>query len=73
MEKYKVKVYVNHGYFEYEVDTMESALEHGEAIMSKLVYRRSVGDNVVQFYRVYKVKIEGPNLKSDYLDTFKRT
>ena len=71
--KYKVKVYVHHGYFQYEVPTMESAVEHAEAIMSCGVYRRSVGDETVVFFKVHKVKVCGPDLRSEYLDEFKRT
>lgn len=70
---YQVKVYVKHGYFQYEVGTIEQAIAHGEAIMDNQVYRRSVGDNKVEFHHVYKVKVEGPNLTSEYLDEFKRT
>ena len=70
---YKVKVYVQHGYFEYEVKTVEQAMAHGEAIMGKQTYRRSVGDDKVEFHHVYAVKVVGPGLKSEYPDTFKRT
>lgn len=69
---YKVKVYVKHGYYEYEVGTMDAALAHGEAIMSTRTYRRSVGD-IVEIHPVYKVKIEGEGLKSEYPDKFCRT
>ena len=70
---YQIKVYVKHGYFEYKVSTQEAALAHGEAIMSNRTYRRSIGKNTVEILPVYKVKIVGPNLKSEYLDEFKRT
>jgi len=69
---WKVKVYVKHGYFEYEVGTMEAALAHGEAIMGNQTYRRSVGD-IVEIHHVYKVKIEGEGLQSEYPDKFCRT
>jgi len=72
-QNYKVKVYVTHGYFEYEVSEMASALEHGELIMKKGVYRRSRKDGGVEFHKVVKVKIEGEGLASEYPDTFKRT
>ena len=71
--KYQVKVYVKHGYFQYEVGTMEQAIAHGEAIMATQTYRRSIGDNTVEFHHVCKVKVTGPGLKSEYLDEFKRT
>ena len=70
---YKVKVYVTHGYFEYQVSQMSSALEHAHLIMERGVYRRSndVGD--VEFHKVIKVKVVGEDLASEYPDTFKRT
>lgn len=70
---YQIKVYVKHGYFQYEVTTMEAAMAHGETIMGCGVYRRSIGDNTVEFLKVLKVKVCGDGLKSEYLDTFKRT
>lgn len=71
--KFKVKVYVRHGYFEYTVNSMEQAIAHGEAIMGAGVYRRSVGDNTVEFHKVTKVKVCGEGLASEYPDEFKRT
>lgn len=70
---YKVKIYVDHGYFEYEVGSDEQALAHGEAIMKNRVYRRVNESNDVEFWPVYKVKITGPDLGSEYKDKFKRT
>ena len=70
---YTIKVYVVHGYFEYAVPTMESALEHAEVIMERQVYRRSRKDGAVEFHNVIKVKVEGEGLESEYPDTFKRT
>jgi hypothetical protein len=70
---YKVKVYVTHGYFEYEVAEMSSALEHASLIAERGVYRRSRADGDVEFHRVVKVKVCGEGLASDYPDTFKRT
>jgi hypothetical protein len=61
---YKVKVYVRHGYFEYEVKDMASALDHAEVIMGGGTYRRSIGDNTVEVHRVHKVKVTGPGLAS---------
>jgi len=72
MAKYKIKVYVDHGYFQYEVDDMDSALEHAEVIMTRQTYRRSAGEDV-EVHHVYKVKVCGPDLVSEYLDEFKRT
>lgn len=70
---YRVKVYVHHGYFEYSVDEMSSALEHAALIMERGVYRRSREDGAVEFHKVVKVKVEGEGLASEYPDTFKRT
>ena len=70
---YKIQVYVKHGYFEYEVKEMSSALEHAEVIMERGVYRRSRPDGKVEFHRVVKVCVDGEGLESEYPDTFKRT
>jgi len=67
------QVYVRHGYFEYEVDRMEQALEHAEVIMAGRTYRRSTSAGDVEVHHAYKVKVKGPGLNSEYLDTFKRT
>ena len=71
--KWKVKVYVQHGYFEYEVSSVEKAMAHGEAIMSKQVYRHVTPDNEVEFLKVDKVKVSGPGLETEYPDKFCRT
>ena len=70
---YKVKVYVQHGYFEYKVSQKSSALEHGSLIMERGVYRRSNDAGEVEFHKVIKVKVVGEGLASEYPDTFKRT
>ena len=71
--KYKVKVYVVHGYFEYEVSEMSSALEHAHLIMERGVYRRNNARGEVEFYKVIKTKVCGKDLESEYPDRFKRT
>lgn len=70
---YKVKVYVPHGYFEYEVAEMSSAIEHAGVIMERGVYRRSNERGEVEFHPVIKTKVCGEGLESEYPDTFKRT
>ena len=70
---YKIKVYVRHGYFQYEVKEMEQAIAHGQAIMNSGVYRRSIKNEAMEFHPVYKVKVCGPGLGSEYPDEFKRT
>jgi hypothetical protein len=70
--KYMVCVYVPHGYYEYEVSRPEQAIEHGQEILARGVYRRSV-EGGVEMYPVKKVKIKGPGLDSAYADTFRRT
>jgi len=72
-EKYTVKIYVVHGYFEYEVSEMSSALEHAHLIMECGVYRRSNSRGEVEFHQVIKTKVCGKGLESEYPDTFKRT
>lgn len=70
---YKVQVYVKHGYFEYDVKEMASALEHAQVISERGTYRRSNERGEVEFHRVVKVKVIGEGLDSAYKDTFKRT
>ncbi|PPC95247.1 MAG: hypothetical protein CTY33_00385 [Methylotenera sp.] len=70
---YKIKVYVAHGYYQYEVKTMDAAIAHGQAIMNSGVYRRSNENGDVEFHKAYKVKVCGDGLASEYPDTFKRT
>lgn len=73
LNQYIVKVYVTHGYFEYGVSEMSSALEHAHLIMQRGVYRRSNGRGEVEFHPVIKTKVCGSGLESEYPDTFKRT
>jgi len=70
---YAVKVYVQHGYFEYSVKEKASALEHASLIMERGVYRRSNSAGDVEFHKVIKVKVCGAGLASEYPDVFKRT
>ena len=73
MEKFKVQVFVAHGYFEYEVNDVASAMAHGQAIMSTGVYRSGSTEDQVEFHKAYKVKVIGKGLASKYVDKFKRT
>ena len=70
---YKVQVFVAHGYFEYEVGSMDRAMAHAQAIMTTRVYRRVTKSEDVEFHQVFKVKVKGDDLGSEYSDTFKRT
>ena len=70
---YTIKVYVPHGYYQYSVPTMDSALEHAQVISERGSYRRSRSDGAVEFHKVVKVKVEGEGLQSEYLDEFHRT
>jgi len=70
--KYKVKTYVAHGYYEYELDDMAAAIAHGQAIINSGVYRHAIPGGV-EFYHPYKVKVVGPGLETEYPDTFHRT
>lgn len=72
--KWRICVYVAHGYFEYEVSRPEQAIEHAQEIMSRRVYRRAFPDGSgVEMFHVVKVKVLGPGLGSAYGDTFRRT
>jgi hypothetical protein len=71
---FKVQVYVPHGYFEYEVSRMDQAIDHGQQIMQRGVYRRPLPDGSgLELWQVYKVKIIGEGMGSQYSDTFRRT
>jgi hypothetical protein len=72
-DKYEIRVYVKTGYFKYEVAEMQSAIEHCQLIMGMGVYRRSNTNGEIEFYNVIKCKAIGPNLTSQYQDTFCRT
>jgi hypothetical protein len=71
-DKIKVKVYVDFGYYEYEVGSVEQAVAHGHAIMRTGVYRRAIPGGM-EFHPCYKVKLVGPGLESEYMDRFCRT
>lgn len=70
---YHVKIYVGHGYFEYEVKSKEQAMGHAQAIMASGVYRRVNDNDEVEFYKPYKVKVCGEELGTLYKDKFVRT
>jgi len=72
---YRVQVFVAHGYFEYEVNKVEQAMAHAQAIMSTGVYRRALDGESVEFHKVYKVKVKSNlrDLGSQYYDKFVRT
>lgn len=72
MDKIKVQVYVDHGYYEYEVSSADQGLQHAQVIMKSGVYRHAI-DGGVELHRVVKVKVVGKGLNSQYNDTFKRT
>jgi hypothetical protein len=73
VQYYRVQVFVDHGYFEYEVTSVEKAMAHAQAIMSTGVYRRSVDHTTVEFHKTYKVKVLGDELGTAYPDRFCRT
>jgi len=69
---YKVQVYVAHGFYEYEVSTVEQATAHVQAITNSGVYRRAIPGGM-EAHKPYKVKAIGPGLESQYKDKFVRT
>lgn len=72
---YKVKVYTKShgGYFMYEVSSMDQAIHHSCVIMESGIYRRVTDAGDFEVWPVYKVKVSGPGLDSEYHDTFVRT
>lgn len=73
--KYQIKVYVDGqaGYFTYEVGSKEKACSHAMAIMKDRTYRRVNDSNEMDFWPVYRVKVTGPGLDTEYPDEFVRT
>lgn len=69
---YDIKVYTDHGYFQYTVNDIESAMNHGQTIMKSGVFRH-YSEGAVIFYPVLKVKVVGPGLNTQYPAEFKRT
>jgi len=71
---YRVQAYVTHGYFEYPVERMDQAIDHGQQILQRGVYRRPLPNGAgLEMWPVYKVKVLGEGMGSAYTDTFKRT
>ena len=72
---YKVKVYVNGhgGYFSYEVEAQDQACHHAAIIMREGVYRRVNHAGEMEYWPVYKVKVCGDGLETEYPDQFIRT
>lgn len=74
-EEITIKVYIEHGYFSYNVSSIASAVEHAERIMSSGVYR-SANPNTDELtvWKVLKVKVNGGGVgQTEYPDTFHRT
>jgi|TARA_R110000765_G_scaffold300421_1_gene395035 hypothetical protein len=74
-ENYQVKAYVpaHGGYFTYDVGSKDQACHHAAVIMKEGVYRRINDANEMEYWPVYKVKVCGPGLDTEYPDTFVRT
>ena len=74
-DKYSIKVYISGhgGYFSYEVGAKDQACHHAAIIMREGVYRRVNSANEMEFWPVYKVKVCGPGLDTEYPDIFVRT
>ena len=72
---YTVKCYVANagGYFAYDVEDKGQATHHAVAIMKDGVYRRVNSSGDFEVWPVYKVKVTGDALDSEYADRFVRT
>jgi hypothetical protein len=72
---YQIKAYPSGhaGYFTYTVDSKEQACAHAATIMREGVYRRINESNEMEFWPIYKVKVTGPDLDTEYPDKFVRT
>jgi len=71
-DKIHVRVYVKHGYYQYNVGSVAQAVDHAEQIMRSQTYRTAI-DGGMEVYHVEKVKLVGPGLESHYRDEFCRT
>lgn len=69
---YKVQVYVDHGYYEYTVDSMERAINHSQKIMQRGVYRHCINGGI-EFHTPHYVRALGPGMETKYADKFMRT
>lgn len=72
MAEFLVRVYVDHGYYEYEVPSAEKAVAHAQKIMERGVYRRAI-EGGMECHNAYMVRAIGPGLESQYKDKFCRT
>ncbi len=70
---YKIQVYVDHGYYEYGVNSVERAVNHAQTIMQRGVYRHVTEQGDLECYSPRYVRVKGPGLGTAYSDTFKRT
>lgn len=72
---YTIKVYIrgHAGYFKYSVESKEQACHHAAAIMAEGTYRRINDADEFEFWPVYKVKVCGEGLDTQYPDEFCRT
>lgn len=69
----QVCIYVDHGYYSYEVNSMDQAISHAETIMTRRTYRRVTDNKDVEILYVHKVKVKGKGLDTEYPDQFHRT
>lgn len=72
---YTIKIYIHAhgGYFKYSVNSKEQACHHAAVIMKECTYRRVNDNNEFEFWPVYKVKVCGDGLDTEYPDEFVRT
>ncbi len=72
-KSWKVCVYVDHGYYSYDVKSKDQAIAHAEVIMTRRTYRRVTKDGELEVLFVHKVKVKGGGLSTEYPDEFHRT
>ena len=70
---WEVCVYVDNGYYSYDVTSIDQAIAHAETIMTRRTYRRVTKSGDVEVLSVHKVKVKGDGLETEYPDRFNRT
>ena len=66
-----IKIYVEHGYYKYSVDSVDTAMEHAHTIAKSGIYRRQSSEKSIELYKVLKVKVVGVDgLLIENTDTF---
>ena len=71
---YRINAYVAHGYYSYEVERQDQAIDHAQQIIARGCIRQPTSDDSLDIIPVYKVRIVGKGIgKTAYPAEFLRT